>query len=218
MKKVNEKVLSCLRGGLCIDRPGLGQENSGIACPGFCYATQVVNSVGGNGFDFICIAWPIESKLWPDASNRKGRCFSLSRAMMVTILWLFMLIVVVKSNGVTLLPARHECSYWPSGGWKQYNHSNNQLIHQISVIMKNLSKNQITKINGGIICTPVSQAQSPNACVPNVCLILSATGAPPFQDLVCILWCILIYTAVYMAGFESMFKYLNQGHEKIKQL
>lgn len=56
MKKITQSKMQTLQGGLCIDRPGVGQENSGIYCPGYCLATQIVVEVGGAGFEFYCLA------------------------------------------------------------------------------------------------------------------------------------------------------------------
>jgi hypothetical protein len=59
MKKLSINEMEMLNGGLCIDRPGQGQENSGVICPGMCMASLIVLANTGHGLgsdSLICIA------------------------------------------------------------------------------------------------------------------------------------------------------------------
>ena len=57
MKKLNVNQIYSLQGGSCINRDGLGQEMSGIGCPGFCMATTIVFANTGSGINgMVCLA------------------------------------------------------------------------------------------------------------------------------------------------------------------
>jgi len=57
MKKLNVNQIVALQGGSCINRDGLGQEMSGIGCPGFCMATTIVFANTGSGINgMVCLA------------------------------------------------------------------------------------------------------------------------------------------------------------------
>lgn len=59
MNKLSTLEMTALEGGKCINRePGQGEEHSGVACPGMCYASVIVflNTGHGLGSDgLVCI-------------------------------------------------------------------------------------------------------------------------------------------------------------------